>query len=381
MQKQSKSLPVLMHHIISNDTTHISVTPSAFEAQCKELAENGWFGVGLHEAEEFLINGAPLPEKSFLLTFDDGYLDNYVYAWPIMKKYGHKGVIFAVAERLNHAQKQCATQTAKDRSLARRTFEDVWNGKCSPEELPDVDKRIYRDALGFSRRNDMFFNWDEARLMEKSGEIAIAGHSMRHGWVFTGPSSSGFARPGDALRTFVQTEPESLWGLPNFERGPELSSRAFIPSPALFEAIKELVPQEDAAAAVAFFNSTDRVAALERLVAGFKDKLGVFESREETARRMRGIMEDNQAVLRKELGHGARSFCWPWGNFCEDARKQGQAAGFEVFYTTSLGINRPGRPLAVHRFKVKNRIDTWLLNRVRIYSRPLLGSFYLKMRL
>lgn len=380
-KRLSKSLPVLMHHLISNDTRHISVAPSVFETQCKELAEKGWFGVGLHEAEEFLINGAPLPEKSFLLTFDDGYLDNYVYAWPIMKKYGHKGVIFAVAERLDRAQEQGAVQSPEGKSLARHTIEDVWNGTCSHEKLPAVDELIYTDELGFSRRRDMFLNWDEARLMEKSGEMAIAGHSIRHGMVFTGPSYSGFAQPGDGLRTFVQTEPESIWGMPGFACGPELSNRAFIPSPALFEAIKGLVPQEDAAAAVEFFHSPDKVTALERLVAGFKDKLGVFESEEDTARRMRGIMEANQAALQKELGHSARSFCWPWGNFCEEARKQGQAAGFDVFYTTSLGINRPGRPLSVHRFKVKNRTDTWLLNRMRLYSRPLLGSLYLKMRL
>ena len=107
-KKNLQTLPVLMHHLISNDTTHISVLPSIFETQCRTLAEKGWFGIGLREAEEFFINGRPLPEKSFLLTFDDGYLDNYVYAWPILRKYGHKGVIFVVTERIDAAQERCA---------------------------------------------------------------------------------------------------------------------------------------------------------------------------------------------------------------------------------------------------------------------------------
>lgn len=75
-----QSLPVLMHHSISGDSTQVSIRTAIFEEQCRILAEQGWFGVSLKEAEDFLINGSPLPEKAFLLTFDDGFLDNYVHA-------------------------------------------------------------------------------------------------------------------------------------------------------------------------------------------------------------------------------------------------------------------------------------------------------------
>lgn len=374
------SLPVLMHHLVSNDTTHISVRPANFEAQCKLLAEAGWRGIGLQEAEDFLIQGAALPAKSFLLTFDDGYLDNYVHAWPIMRKYGHKGVIFAIAERIDHSQEQCARAQAAGADLARPTLEEVWSGACAPEALPPVDALTTTDALGFSVRRDLFINWDEARRMEQSGVMALAGHSVRHASVFTSTAYSGFIRPGDQRRTFTQTEPPAFWGLPNFARGPELANRAFIPAPALVRAINDLVPQNEAGA-VAFFASPAKVAELERLVDGFKDRLGEMESPDDMARRMRAVMEESRATLRRELGRESKSFCWPWGVFCEEARQQGLAAGFEVFYTTSLGINRPGRPLAVARFKVKNRKDDWLLRRTRLYSRPLLGSLYLAMRL
>lgn len=378
-KRRLKSLPVLMYHIISHDTSQTCVPPPAFEAQCRTLAKNGWTGVSLKEAEEFLVNGAPLPAKSFLLALDDGYLDNYVYAWPIMRKYGHKGVIFVVADRINEAQRHCAALLPGG-DASRRTIEHVWNGECAPEELPPVDSRFSTDTLGFTVRTDPFFNWDEARRMERSGDMAIAGHSMRHNSVFTGPRYSGFARPGNRSRTFIQTEPEPCWGLPNFEHGPELAHRAFIPSSALIEAIKKLVPQDDAAA-VEFFASPGNAAALEKLVTGFGDELGEFESQEAMTRRMRDIMVNTQATLRRELGHASKSFCWPWGAFCEEARAQGLAAGFEVFFTTREGANRPASPLAVHRFKVKDKPGLWLLSRLSIYSRPLLGQLYVKMRL
>lgn len=369
-----------MHHLISNDTSHNSVLPSIFEQQCKSLAEEGWFGVGLEEAEEFLINGTPLPPNSFLMTFDDGYLDNYVYAWPIMKKYGHKGVIFAVTDRLTQAHRECAQKSPLSENLARPTLNDIWDGRCTREDLPEIDNLLYPDALGFTVRKDLFINWDEARIMDQSGVLRIAGHSLRHGSVFAGPEYTGFHQPGPMLRTFTDTEPHAVWGMPNFERMPELANQAFVPSPELLEAIALLVPQ-DKKAAMEFFSESGNMARLESLISGYKGHLGTMETEEDMARRMRGIMKGTQLALEKELGHKSRSFCWPWGVFCEEARAQGIDAGFQVFYTTRLGINRPGHPLSVSRFKVKNRADSWLRGRLRIYSRPLLGSLYLKMRI
>ena len=84
-------------------------------------------------------------------------------------------------------------------------------------------------------------------------------------------------------------------------------------------------------------------------------KLGEFESQEAMSGRMRGILENTQETLRRELGRKTKSFCWPWGSFCEEARTQGLAAGFGAFFTTREGVNRPGSSLAVHRFKVKDK--------------------------
>lgn len=344
------------------------------------LAEAGWFGVGLAEAEDFLLYGVPLPKKSFLLTFDDGFLDNYVYAWPIMRKYGHKGVIFVVADRISEAQKEAEARVSLGQEALRPTIRDVSSGSVPTEALPPVDKLLHRNELGHTVRRDLFFNWDEARLMEASGVMAIAAHSTRHESVFAGPEFSDFIRPGERLRTFCHTVPPSFWGLPDFARVPELANRAFIPSAKFCEAVKTLVPQ-DTVATLDFFNDQRKVAELRALTKKCGDALGEFEGEEARSLRLREIMTRSQEVLTRELGHKIRSFCWPWGVFCEEAREEGLAAGFEVFYSTALGINRPGSALDVHRFKVKNRADKWLLGRLRLYSRPLLGGLYLKMRL
>ena len=90
------SLPVLMYHYVSRFPGAIAVSPEHFEDQCRGMAEHGWRGIGLDEAEAFLLKGAPLPPRSLLITFDDGYRSNYTLAYPILQKYSMKATIFAI---------------------------------------------------------------------------------------------------------------------------------------------------------------------------------------------------------------------------------------------------------------------------------------------
>ena len=195
------------------------------------------------------------------------------YAWPILRKYGHKGVVFAVTERME-AEKKC-----------RPTLAEVWEG-LPPSSLPPVDAPMHDTPFGYQVRRDMFFSWEEARHMESSGVMAVAAHSARHLAVFAGPewgpvnrhdrhqkpasaleaAGQRFHVPGTRANTFNAVDFPEVWGLPRFKERPFLYSRAFIPSPDLVAAVQRLVPQEPAEART-FFQSAGNVAALETLVA------------------------------------------------------------------------------------------------------------------
>lgn len=370
-----RSLPVLMYHYVSAYPNSIAMPPALFEEQCKVLTETGWRGVGLDEAEAFLLKGEALPPKSCLFTFDDGYLDNYTHAWPILEKYGHKGVVFAVLERLEGA--------GQGESLPpRQTLADAWAGRCRAKDLPRVDSPMIERPQGYSVREDQFLRWSEGRRMEESGVMRVAAHSLRHDWVYAGEAFKAFFKPGEQPRTFYRCWPEQPWGMPLLETRRELTGPAFIPHEALFDAIRALVPQDEAGA-WAFFQQPDAEAALCRVVEEVRQAhggLGRMETPKETGRRYEHIMEQCSKTLRAELGHDVCSFCWPWGLFDERARTAGQKAGFEVFFTTEYGVNPPGKPLAVHRFKAKSKSGAWLKRRLELYSRPLLGKLYTKLR-
>ncbi len=92
-----------MYHYISASPSaqdHIrvglSVPPEMFEAQLKLLSDNGYTTISLRDLYEFLAVGKALPDKPIILTFDDGYLDNYTNAFPILQKYGMIGTFFVL---------------------------------------------------------------------------------------------------------------------------------------------------------------------------------------------------------------------------------------------------------------------------------------------
>lgn len=91
------SVPVLNYHMVGDLNEALCISVESFEQQMKYLHDNGYTTVTPDQMLQHLIKGSPLPEKPVMITFDDGYLDNYSIAYPILKKYGHRAVFFLIA--------------------------------------------------------------------------------------------------------------------------------------------------------------------------------------------------------------------------------------------------------------------------------------------
>ena len=77
----------------------LRVTPERFEQQVKWLHDEGWHFLTM---SELMTPEATLPEKTVAITFDDGYEDNCLNAWPILKKYQAKATLYLVVDRHNN---------------------------------------------------------------------------------------------------------------------------------------------------------------------------------------------------------------------------------------------------------------------------------------
>ena len=102
----ASQIPVLAYHSIMptqyyhpvNVPNRYVLLDEVFHDQMKYLSDNGFTTLTAAQLIDFLYNNTALPEKPVVLTFDDGYVDNYFFAAPIMRRFGFVGMVFLITE-------------------------------------------------------------------------------------------------------------------------------------------------------------------------------------------------------------------------------------------------------------------------------------------
>ncbi len=362
------SLPVLMYHSVSDAPDGLCVSPAHFEDQCRALQRAGWRSIPLCEAETYALRGRTLPVRTLLMTFDDGFLDNFVYAAPIMREYRHAGAVFPVLREVETEKK------------VRLTLDDLRSGEVEREAFPvplgpvvtdDAD-----DASGAERpeKPGRFCSWEELRRLQAEGTLASAPHSTDHGRVLTGPAFSGFLTPKPRHRYFDRLPVSLPWGMPRFKPAPALAARAFFPAPELIDLVRDLVPQNEGEAA-AFLGGEKNLAALSAAVVKLPS-LGREETESEHRARLAQEFVACRERFAKELGLSPISFCWPWGRHTPEALQEAKRVGFQVFFTTRRGANLPGCAERICRFRVGSVPGADLLRQVRFFALTPAAALY-----
>jgi len=123
------TVPVLMYHRFGYDKSTLFISPGNFERQMQYLKNRKYNVISLDELVEGIKSGRAFAHNSVVITVDDGYQDNYTYAYPVLKKYGFPATIFLISN--------------------------------------------------FIGRNSGFMSWDEVREMSKH-DISFGGHTRNH---------------------------------------------------------------------------------------------------------------------------------------------------------------------------------------------------------
>lgn len=93
-------VPILMYHHVDGrgEASSISVSPGNFRRQMRFLSEHNYNVISLGKFVQGRLNKREFPRNTVVITFDDGYRDNFIFAYPVLKKYNFPATIFVITD-------------------------------------------------------------------------------------------------------------------------------------------------------------------------------------------------------------------------------------------------------------------------------------------
>ena len=316
------------------------VRPERLEAQLHFLRSNGYRTLDAEELEAS-IHGNMEKGRHVVLTFDDATWTFWAYAFPLLKKYGFRAILFAIPG------------IVPEDSTPYANFEDVWRNECP---LGEIESRAEIQPL---------CTWRELAIMHESKIADIQSHSLTHARVAVSPRVVDFLHPDFETGFYremipISSEDDALYperklrlGAPVFEFSPRMSCRPrFMEAPELAKTTTAYVDNHGGSA---FFGRPKWRKELTTLLGGWSaERMGDFETPEEMLSAVRRELTESKKLLEDNLvGNHVRHFCYPWFVGSDMADNLASEAGYRtVHYGLSINCRKPqtsGAPLRVRR--------------------------------
>ena len=357
------NVPVVMFHSVMTRQygwcfEYLTEVDSDFERKLAYLKERGYETITLKELYNYMKTGESIPSRAIVLTFDDGYLDNWVVVFPLLKKYGFTGVVFVNCDFVD-PNEGC-----------RYNLEDLWSGRCSMQDIKELG----------------YLSWAEMREMEKSGAIDIQSHSLTHTWYFKSDKILDFHHPGDQskypwLAWNARPDKQYRWmtddqerfvpyGAPIYDYGRSLGVRRYYEDGHLRDI---LINHVKAHGDLHYFEKNRWREELFDVVAQYckvHALQGRYETEEDYKFRVRHELSENKRILEERLNKKIEFLCWPGGAYNETslciARDCGYLAstvkeGRNTYGDDASKINRisSGNPDGADNFPWRYKILTF----------------------
>ncbi|MBF0547830.1 MAG: polysaccharide deacetylase family protein [Candidatus Riflebacteria bacterium] len=339
----SISVPVLYYHRIGGaDPQHLSIPTDIFEKQMGFLKRSGYKSIFLHEFLDFLQGKQKESRKLVMITFDDGFRDNFENAHKVLKKFQLKATIFGCS------------------------------GLIRPEAQRPSEKALsVSEAFSLAFRGDFssFLSKSEMEKMYDSGVWEFQSHSHSHSQVFSGSKIESIFPEVDnhwgILSAYKDPLLRGSW--PVFPRKSGLISQAFFPK------IMEI-------------RNNFPVNSLEKMRDFIGKELNIreyFQKEDEKAFELRVLkeLEESKHFFSGYHRKNVDGICWPWGKYSRDLIELAKKVGYKAAFTTQSGVNSSGTsPFEIKRFPIKKLSQFRFVLGVWLRSHAVLAKIYGRLR-
>jgi len=272
-----------------------------FTAHLSWLRENGFESIPLENLIHYLRGEEILiPERPIALTLDDGTIENYDIAYPLLKKNGFIGTVFALTAN------KYIEMSGKD-----------W--------------------------------WKE---VEGEGVLRIEGHSHTHSFIFVNNHVDDFYIRESHDREPIIKGLDPRPGAPIFGLAYELVSQRFFPRRELMDMCVDYVRKDGGKN---FFKRKHWKKELLRLISKYPKDRGRYETEEGKGKRIREELELSKTIIEEVVGNGkkVKFFAYPFGAYEPHLIEYLRLAGYTGAFTTNPGGNHKGEdPFLIKRMTI-----------------------------
>lgn len=320
----SDGIPVFVFH---------SLEENEFETQLQHLSRNGYRTIDADELVQVLRGERTMKSKSVLLTFDDGRASQWVIGAPLLQRYGHRAMVFAIPRLIPEGDPR---PTLGERSVLRETGAGI---------------------SGSNPKTNPLATWSELSEMADSGVGDIQCHTWNHDRVFVSSKIVDFVNPEFDFWDFGNIHLPVYWedGIENLDRHASLGMPVYQSLPRMRAATRYLADEglrKSCASYVRqhggtrFFTKKYWERELRGHVSEYSKStgdIGRYAEPEAVEQGMARDLERAKHVLEGRLGVAVKHLCYPWFEGSAPSTMISRKLGYESNFWGDLPGRRTNR--------------------------------------